>query len=148
MKAPHLLRVDAGPEGFAPLVAAARALGLRLGWLELGPRPEPLPVTLETAAAAGVLRAVAVGEGRAVAVKPLKGPPVLRDLLREHFQGCAAVLVRGEVEAPLLEIGDDGWTVTPSGSAARRYTADELAATLRRPRPWGPAAPDSGNPAP
>ena len=41
-----------------------------------------------------MLRAVAVAGGRAVAVKRVAGPPTLRDLLREHFLGCAAVVVR------------------------------------------------------
>ena len=136
MRAPHLLRVDEGPERFAPLVEAARALGLRIGWLELEAVPAPAP--LEAAASLGVLRAVAVGEGRTVAVKPLRGTPVLRDLLREHFRGCALVLVRGKLEAPSLTPVEEGWSVEAPGSAALRYTADQLATALRKPRPWVP----------
>src|SRR5436309_2065242 len=101
----HLLRIDEGPERFAALVAALAAAGMRAGWLDLaGERGEspPAPGDLEAAAAAGVLRAVAVGRGprggRSIAVKPLKGEPVLADLLREHFRGCALVLVRGELD--------------------------------------------------
>lgn len=140
MKSPHLLRVSVEPSAFAPLVAAARAAGARVGWLELPPAaPAPPPATpssLEEAAAAGVLRAVAVGEGRTVAVKPLAGPPVLRDLLREHFLGCALVLVRGELEAPLLTPDGDAWRLEPPGQPPRRLTTQELVARLRRPRPW------------
>lgn len=136
MRAPHLLRVEEGPDRFAPLLEAARALGLRVGWLDLGAAPAPLPADLESAAGLGALRAVAVGEGRTVAVKPLRGAPVVKDLLREHFQGCALVLVRGPVEAPRLSPDGDGWRVEPPGSASRLYTSEQLAATLRRPHPW------------
>jgi len=136
MKSPHLLRVDDAPDRFAPLIAAARALGLRIGWLDLGGATAPVPEALETAAAASVLRAVAVGEGRTVAVKPLRGAPVLKDLLREHFRGCVMVLVRGEIEAPSLRIEDGAWIVAPPGAASRRYATEELAMALRKPRPW------------
>ena len=136
MKSPHLLRVEDAPDRFAPLIDAARALGLRVGWLDLGPAPSPIPESLETAAGLGVLRAVSVGEGRTVAVKPLRGAPVLKDLLREHFQGCALVLVRGEINAPALRIEDGAWLITPPGSAARRYATADLALALRKPHPW------------
>lgn len=137
MKSPHLLRVTAPPERFASLIAAARALGLRIGWLELGPAPDPIPPTLGVAADLGALRAVAAGEGRAVSVKPLRGQPVLKDLLREHFLGCALVLVRGDVEAPALEPDEgEAWRLTLSATATRRLTTAELAASLRRPHPW------------
>lgn len=136
MKSPHLLRVEDAPDRFASLIEAARALGLRTGWLDLGATPAPLPEPLETAATLGVLRAVSVGEGRTVAVKPLRGAPVLKDLLREHFQGCALVLVRGEINAPTLKIEDDAWLVTPPGAASRRYATVDLALALRKPHPW------------
>jgi len=129
--------VDDTPDRFASLIDAARALGLRIGWLELGAAAAPLPESLESAAGLGVLRAVSVGEGRTVAVKPLRGRTVLKDLLREHFQGCALVLVRGEIEAPALTIEDAAWIVAPPGLASRRYATEELAATLRKPHPWG-----------
>jgi hypothetical protein len=136
MKSPHLLRVEGDPSQFASLIEAARSLGLRIGWLELDGSSSPIPETLGLAAGLGVLRAVSVGEGRAVAVKPLRGAPVLKDLLREHFQGCALVLIRGDVEAPALRIEGDAWIVTPPAAASRRYTAEDLAATLRKPHPW------------
>jgi hypothetical protein len=142
MKKPHLLRVEEGAERFAPLVEAARADGLRVGWLELGSPedapPAPVPAGLEEAAALGVLRAVSAGGGRVVAVKPLRGEPVLDDLLREHFRGCALVLVRGPVDAPVLRGIEGGlWAVEPAGAAAVRFDTARLAAALRKPRPWG-----------
>ena len=100
----HLLRVELVPDDCAALFAAAGALGLRIGWLELAPQapPAPLPPSLEQAARVGALRAVAIGGGRSVAVKPMRGAPVLKDVLREHFAGCALVLVRGEIDLPKL----------------------------------------------
>jgi hypothetical protein len=135
----HLLAVDGPPEDFAELIAAARQAGLRLGWLEAA-APAPLPPTLAAAAAAGARRAVGVGEGLAAAVKPLAGPPVLRDLVREHFLGCAAVLVRGPIAAPepparLAAFPGGAWRVTLAAAVHTLSTA-ELIARLRRPRPW------------
>jgi hypothetical protein len=137
MKMPHLLRVEQGAAEYAPLFEAARSLDLRIGWLELGESaPAPLPPSLEAAAGEGALRAVAVGGGRTVAVKPIKGAPVLRDLLREHFRGCALVLVRGECGAvPSLSRDDETYRVT-SGAVVRTFDAAHLVAALRRPRPF------------
>jgi hypothetical protein len=141
VSAPHLLRVAEGPERFAPLLEAIRALDLRAGWLDLAP-PPAVPGDLETAAALGTLRAVAAGEGRAVVVKPLKGAPVLGDLLREHFRGCALVLVRGEAAAPHLRPEGESWTVEVAGEAARAFETPALAEALRSPRPpWAPPLP-------
>ena len=134
MKTPHLVRVEDAPDRFAPLIEAARTEGLRIGWLDFT-AVEP-PSGLEAAAGLGVLRAVAVGGGRTVSVKPLKGEPVLRDLLREHFRGCVLVLVRGEVDAPYLRPDGDSWTVAVSGEAARSYGTAALVAALRKPHPW------------
>lgn len=136
MKTPYLLRVDDGPETFRPLIEATRAQGLRVGWLELSGITAPVPESLDAAADLGVLRAVAVGEGRAVAVKPLRGAPVLKDLLREHFQGCVLVLIRGELaDAPALSPDGDGWRVAPPGIASRRASTEDLVASLRKPHP-------------
>lgn len=136
MKSPHLLRVDDTPDRFAPLIAAARSLGLRIGWLELGGTSHPVPPVLEVAAGLGVLRAVEVGDGRTVAVKPLRGAPVLKDLLREHFRGCALVLVRGDIDAPTLELEGEAWRLAPQGAASRLLTTLQLAESLRKPHPW------------
>jgi hypothetical protein len=139
MKRPHLLVVEEGPERFAPLFAAAREIGLRIGWLDLPDPTAPppsLPADLEAAAALGALRAVSAGDGRSVAVKPLRGAPVLGDLLREHFRGSALVLVRGAILAPRLTLEGESWKVAPPGEAARLYTTGDFAAALRRPRPW------------
>ncbi len=135
MKHPHLLRVEHPVDELAPLIAAVREAGGRVGWLELT-APEVLPESLEAAASRGVLRAVAVGGGRSVAVKPLRGEAVLRDLVREHFRGCDLVLVSGAVDAPLLEPGDGDWLVTVPGQGPTRRTTPELLAALRKPRPW------------
>jgi len=128
---PHLLRVEEGPQSFAVLIAAAAAAGLRVGWLELA-APESIAPGLEAAAAAGAQRAVAAGGSRSVAVKPLRGAPVLRDLLREHFAGCALVLVRGEITAPVLAATAEGWEVR--SESARLATLADLIDRLRRPR--------------
>jgi hypothetical protein len=145
LRAPHLLRVDDGPQPFVPLLAALKAAGLRTGWLELGPTPpsdlippSPLPPNLASAVALGALRAVAVGRGASVAVKALRGRPVLRDLLREHFLGCALVLVQGDLAAPALHPAGDSWRVSIPDTAPRLYRTDQLVAALRRPHPWLP----------
>lgn len=144
MKEPHLLRVAAPAESFAPLADALAAEGLRLGWLELAAAPpEPLSIELASALDLGVLRAVAVGPGRSLAAKPLRGAPVLRDLLREHFRGCRLVLVAGPGapdELPSLDPAEGGgYRVEPPGEAARTLAPPALAARLRRPRPWAAA---------
>jgi hypothetical protein len=136
LKAPHLLRVEDFPTTFAPLIEAARTLGLRIGWLELGGKAHPVPPILEMAAGLGVLRAVEVGDGRTVAVKPLRGAAVLEDLLREHFRGCALVLVQGEVDAPSLEAEGEGWRVALPGLAAHQVTTAQLVGLLRKAHPW------------
>lgn len=135
MKAHHLLRVTEPPDRFAPLIEAARAAGLRIGWLELS-AASPLPETLHAAAGLGVLRAVAAGGGRTVAVKPHRGAPVLKDLLREHFLGCALVLVQGEAEAPALDSEEGTWRLHLPEGSIRRLTTAELVESLRRPHPW------------
>ena len=163
MKRIHLLRTTVTADSVAGIVAEAGAQGLRVGWLDLTADPVGGTTTravhggqmsqmgqLERAAELGVLRAVAVAGGRAVAVKRVTGPATLRDLLREYFLGCAAVLVRvppggsppavdGAGTLPLLDpIGVQGneWRVVPPDSGALRLTTAELVGRLRRPRPW------------
>jgi hypothetical protein len=150
VRPPHLLRVEEGPERFAPLLAALGAAGMRAGWLELG-AAEAAAASLESAAAFGARRAVAAGGGRSVALKPLRGEPVLRDLLREHFRGCTLVLVQMRVRVPAappppgvplapvpaLYPSGDGWRIVPGGdAAAQQFPPPTLLAALRRPRPW------------
>ena len=139
----HLLRVARPVVEFEGLIAAARHQGERVGWLELppaspasAPAPGPLPASLAAAAGCGVLRAVAVAGGRSVAVKPMRGEPVLRDVLREHFRGCRLVLVTGEVDAPWLEPSGEAWTLRSGDRPAARWTTERLIAALRKPRPW------------
>lgn len=138
MRAPHLLRVSEPPERFAALVEAAGAEGLRVGWLELDGEVGPVPDVLESASGLGVLRAVSVGAGRTVAVKPMRGAPVLRDVLREHFRGCALVLVRGEVDAPALRPEGEGWMLDVRGFAGQAYSTAALLAAFRSPKPLEP----------
>src|SRR5581483_3598750 len=106
---PHLLRVEDGPQAFAPLLAAATAAGARVGWLELAAiahLDEPsLPEPLASVLAAGGERAVVIGATFSLSARRRKGSPVLRDVLRQQFLGCALVLARGDVEAPLLRAG-------------------------------------------
>ncbi len=133
MKRPHLLAASQPPPAYAPLVAAARRASLRIGWLELAAALPSLPPALEQAAAAGALRAVAAGGELTVSVKPLRGPAVLDDLLREHFLGCRLVLVTGDDTLPGLEPDAGGWRLTPPGGPPRTFTTDQLLAALRRP---------------
>lgn len=150
MKRIHLLRYAGEPEALAPLLDAVRTEGLRVGWLEVpAHEPGPVPPALEVAASAGAFRSVAVGAERSVAVKRRAGPPVLRDLLREHFQGCALVVVRAAeggggqtsrlaadlAEVPELTVVDGAYGVRPPGEAASTLDPAALAARLRRPRP-------------
>ena len=128
----RILRVDEGPERFVPLLAALAEAGMRCGWLDLETPADP-PAELETAAGHGVLRAVSAVGDRVVVVKPVRGGPVPRDLLREHFRGCALVLARGEVEAARLAADGEGWEVRTTDGATR-LTTDELVANLRKPR--------------
>ncbi len=146
----HLLLADGPVVTFGRLIAALRHDGARAGWLEWSSPSElespsgpescvaaTYPESLDVAAGQGVLRAVAIGGGRSVAVKPMRGAPVLRDVLREHFRGCRLVLVVGEVDAPKLEPDGEDWKITVPGRAAMRWTTEKLIAALRKPSPWG-----------
>jgi len=144
MKTIHLLRVTEPAVTFSELINAAKSAGLRVGWLRLESPPICDP-ELEDAAAAGVLRAVAVGAERSVVVKPLRGAVILRDLLREHFLGCRLVLVQGNLSAPLLTQRGESWKLTfPTGEPASEvWTTERLLSSLTKPRPW----PGAGSPA-
>jgi len=132
MKMPHLIRVGCDPSDLAPLIAAAEEGGLRSGWLELGENPEP-PPRLAEATTAGVMRAVAAGDERSVTVKARKGHLVVKDLLREHFLGCAVVFVRGEIEAPLLSPEGDRWTLREANGQTHDLDLPALLKRFRRP---------------
>ena len=136
MKRPVLLAVGEGAATYRGLLDAVAAAGERAGWLDLAASGESSPAGLEAAAAAGVLRAVAFGGGRVRVVKPVRGEPVLDDLLREHFRGCRLVLVRGGEGAARLEPEGDGWRLLPAAGAAVRLSTAELVANLGRPSFW------------
>jgi len=89
MKRIHLLRFDGDPFQLGPFVDALRADGGRAGWLDLA-SADPVPPSLVAPASLDFLRAVAVGEQLTIAVKPMRGAPVQRDLLREHFRSIGA----------------------------------------------------------
>lgn len=133
MKTPVLLCVDGPAEQFASLFAAAKAAGLRFGWLVLNAPVDP-PPPLQAAPLLGAFRAVAVGDGRSIAMKPMKGKAVLRDLLREHFLGADVVLVAGlELFPRLAARGEGPWSLAESATASRLYTTEELLVRLRKP---------------
>lgn len=136
MKRPVTLAVAAGAAAFGPLFEALAEAGQRAGWLELGAVDSGSVPRLDEAADLGVLRAVAVGDGRVRTVKPIRGAAVLEDLLREHFRGCALVLVRGGEGLVRLEPDGDGWRLAPPVGRAMRRSGAELVASLRRPAFW------------
>ena len=133
MKAPVLIAVDRPAEEFAPLFTAAKAAGLRIGWLAMNAPVAP-PPPLQAPPLLEAFRAVAVGDGRSIAMKPMKGAAVLRDLLREHFLGADVVLVAGLELLPRLTARGDGlWNLVESATASRTYTTEELLVRLRKP---------------
>ena len=136
MKRPVVLAVARGAAAHVVLLEAVVAAGGRAGWLDLEPPPGPAPEELEQAAAAGALRAVAVADGRVTAVKPIRGTAVLGDLLREHFLGCALVLVRGGEGLVRLEGEGGGWRLTAPAGESVEQTTSELVANLGRPSFW------------
>ena len=135
----HALRVGESSDAFRCLFAAVRDQGERAGWLELEELP-PIEEASEAAGAigrtleAGAWKVVAVEEARSVAVKSRRGPPVLRDLLREHFRGCRVVLVRGDLALPTLRPRGAGWELEGVDGSVRRVTTADLLHTLRSPR--------------
>lgn len=145
----HLLRTRLGVVESGLLVAAVRQEGLRVGWLDWRPddseAPGPLPEQLRRTADLGTLRSVAVAGGRSVAVKPLRGLAVLGDVLREHFRGCALVLVDGGVDAPWLTEDQGAWRVSDAMGVLWQGTLTQFVSRLRRPRPWPPRDVDEPN---
>ena len=129
---PHVVQVHDGEEAFADLFAVAAEAGIRIGWLTYEPKDE-LPGALDRAAESGAFRAVAVSPGVTVAVKRRQGPAVLRDLLREYFTGCALVLIRGAVEAPVLSSADGEWRLQLAEDRARTYSGEAFISALRSP---------------
>lgn len=143
----HLLRVDQTMLEFAQLVAALRQDGRRVGWLEWSPgvrsngsAVEKTPVPVLEAAEAGVLRAVTVAPDHTVAVKPRRGAPILRDIVREHFRGCNLLLVHttDDLPIPRLEKTEKGWRIVPPDAEGpgREWSTEDLVAALRRPHPF------------
>ena len=133
MKTPALVSVDGEPKAFLPVFAAARERGVRVGWLDLA-RDAELPEPLAGAVSAGAFKAVATAGGRSVAAKALRGAPVLRDLLREHFLGCALVLVRGHDGRPRLAAEAGAFRLDLAPERTLRLDAAALVAELLRPR--------------
>ena len=133
MKHIHLLRTTRDPVDFQPLFAAASALGLRIGWLDLESTADA-PPELKEAAAQGAFRSVGVTADRVLTVKPVKGATVVKDLLREHFAGCRLVLIRGNHDAPELPVAAGGYRVRFADGADKDFSAEALAKALRKPR--------------
>lgn len=133
MKLIHVLRTSISATECGALFAAAAALDVRVGWLDLesgaGAPPE-----LEEAAASGAFRSVGVAGDRVLTVKPMRGPTVLKDLLREHFVGCRLVVTRGHLDAPELLVAPGGYRVRFEDAAEKDYSAEALAKALRKPR--------------
>ena len=132
MKTPALVAVEAEEREFEALFAAARRRGVRVGWLELA-GASALPAPWAERAAAGPAKHLTVGAEGSVAVKPRRGAPVLRDLLREHFVGFELVLVRGHAGAPRLVPQAEEFRLETAGGAPRSLAAEALLDELLRP---------------
>ena len=134
----------------APLLEAFDAAGLR--WAHLVWRPSESPSAssaapsaavageAEEALAAGGHKAVRIEAGRSVATKALAGPPVFRDVLREHFRGQGVVLIEGElpadIPAPRIEATSEGRFLVTTEKSARSFDVQQVIAELRRARPF------------
>lgn len=130
MRRPHLLRVADPIESFSALVERACAAGLRVGWLGL--EEPPMPPVVDAIVATGVSQCVLAGRRQTLTARARRGPPVLEDLLRQHFLGCDVVLVHGQVDLPALERGESGWRVTSIEGRQRQLGDDQLLAAFRR----------------
>ncbi|MDX1383554.1 MAG: hypothetical protein R3190_07925 [Thermoanaerobaculia bacterium] len=131
MPAPRLFAAVGELSPYLPLLRLAAAAGHRIGWLELDAAPVVDPA-LDDAVAAGAFRAVKVGAGRQVAVRAAASEPVLRDLLRVHFQGCAAVLVLGAEGLPRLAPAAGEWELDRVDGGRRRLDSAALLRHLGR----------------
>ena len=132
MKTPVLFSVSGNASDYAPLFAAARERGTKVGWLELD------SVAMNSRTPAGppftsAFRTVEVSERWTVSTKPRKGPAVLRDLLREHFLGAAVVLVLGLDLFPKLVRRDDEWELEEAAGKKRRLSTEALLDRARKP---------------
>jgi len=143
VKRPHLFHVLQEPATFAPLIAASEAAGFRIGWLDLD-RSAEVPIGVEQALSHGVPRAVIVTDAGSVAVKRRGGDWVMDDLLREHFLGFRAVLLRGFRDGAqaipgcrLLEpVAQDLWRLEPvaeSDTDRKEIDAAGFVRQLRKP---------------
>lgn len=132
MKRVHLLRVEEAAPKYESLFRATAEAELRIGWLQLDKTGDS-PPELESAAALGALRAVSVTSNRTVVVKPRRGKAVLEDLLREHFRGCALVLVHGPSDLPLLRALDDRWEIYSGDAKIAELSTAHLVKSLRKP---------------
>ncbi len=136
MKKPHLLKVDDPIGRFAPLFERADERAMRLGWLELD---EPALSGLELGGEGDPFKQVVVGRRRTLAVKRRRGDARLDDLIREHFLGCALLLLRvgaggqdlDEVDAPELRPTAAGWRVS-RGERGVELDSDALLDRLSR----------------
>lgn len=136
MRRMHRLSTALSASECAPLFEAAAAVGVRVGWLdlELDYEAAAAPAALEEAAALGAFRSVGVADRRVLAVKPVRGAPVLEDLLREYFSGCRLVLVRGLGGAPRLLNDPQGYRVGFESGEEKVFTAEALARAASKPR--------------
>lgn len=156
---PLLLLDPANAEGQAldPLLRALGVAGVRWGRLCWQPDGTP-PASAE---AAGLdprcAKRVEIFRGRSLAIKPLAGPPVFRDVLREHFVGHGVVLIEGEppagVSVPRIRsLGDGRYAVLArvdgeegareeaggeERAVERAFEAEEIVVELRKARPFG-----------
>ena len=128
------------------LLETVRAAGLRCGWLEFREDLE-VPEDLYAAATHGAVRAVRVAAGGTVSFKPRRGAPVVRDLVRESFQGCALVLVEGRQQTWSLEPSAESavtWHLSGEGGSEELDHA-AFVARLRRPRLLPSVTPSASN---
>jgi hypothetical protein len=133
LTAPALVAVDEEPQAFRALFEAARQRGARVGWLDLAQPVEP-PAELAAALEVGAFKSVSATAGKSVAVKATRGAPVLRDLLREHFPGCALVLVRGREGRPRLVSEAGAYRLERTTDRTLRLEPGPLVEELLRPR--------------